>query len=331
MRLGLVFQMVLFVVALLMPYILDDYLLYVLTLAGVYIITAQGMNVLLGFSGQISIGHAGFIAIGSYVSGLVAVHWTSSLLVIWALVIAANCLVGLVLGYICLRMAGPYLALATIGFGVIVQVIARNWLRVTGGPEGILGIPSLALGPVVFDSVSSQYYLTLVTVALTLFIVKNLRESRTGLAMLAIRDDEIGAELSGVSVSWYKVLAFIISAALAGITGSLLANQTSTVFPGLFDIQLSALFVMILVIGGIGDIAGVTLGALLIVGAFEVLRGLREYQVIVYCCAVILTIMYLPRGVMGFIRQTLRGLPWLRVATPTIPKKLLRGDGSGVP
>jgi branched-chain amino acid transport system permease protein len=317
-------QSILVLVALVTPYFVDDYLIYVLTLAGIYTITAQGMNVLLGFSGQISIGHAGFIAIGSYVSALLAVHYTSSLLVIWAVVIAANCLVGFLLGYICLRMIGPYLALATIGFGIIVQEVGNNWVEVTGGAEGILAVPPLTLGPLVFDSPMSQYYLTLVAVAVTLIGVKNLRESRIGLAMLSIRDDDIGAELAGVNVAWYKILAFVVSAALAGVSGSLIANQTNTVFPGLYDIQLSALFIMIMVIGGIGDIAGVTLGSLIIVVLFEVLRGLREYQLIVYCCAVILCIMYLPRGIMGYIRFKLGRFSWLRVPTPTIPSRLVR-------
>ena len=127
-----------------------------------------------------------------------------------------------------------------------------------------------------------------------------------------------------MNIAWFKVLAFVISGALAGITGSLLANLTSTVFPEFFDIQLSALFIMILVIGGIGDIKGVTLGSLLIVGGFELLRGLREYQLIVYCCIVILTIMYLPNGIMGFIRAQLGKRGWIEYETLTIPARLLK-------
>ena len=313
----------LFLAALSMPFFLDDYIIYSLTLAAIYTIAAQGFNVLLGFSGQISIGHAGFVAIGSYVTGLAAAHWTSSLIVIWLLVILSTCLVGILLGWICLRMAGPYLALATIGFGVIVQVIAKNWLEVTGGPEGILGIPALKLGPIEFDSPAKQYYLAILMVCLTLIFVKNIRNSRVGLAMLSIRDDEIGAQLAGINIAWFKVLAFVISGVFAGITGSLLANLTSTVFPEFFDIQLSALFIMILVIGGIGDIKGVTLGSFLIVGAFELLRGLREYQLIVYCSIVILTIMYMPEGVMGLINKQLRKRGWLKYQTLTIPARLL--------
>jgi len=320
---GPIINLGVFLAALALPRFLDDYILFILTLAAVYTIAAQGFNVLLGFSGQISIGHAGFVAIGSYVSGLMAVHWTSSLLVIWPVVVLANCFVGILLGWICLRMAGPYLALATIGFGVIVQVIAKNWLEVTGGPEGILGIPALTIGPIAFDSPVKHYYLALSAVCLTLILVKNLQTSRVGLAMLSIRDDDIGAQLSGINIAWFKVLAFVISGVLAGITGSLLANLTSTVFPEFFDIQLSALFIMILVIGGIGDIKGVTLGSLLIVGGFELLRGLREYQLIVYCCIVILTIMYLPNGLMGFIRKQLKKWGWIKYETLTIPAQLL--------
>jgi|GEM_PF-1250013 len=321
---SLFFQIALFLAALLMPHVLDDYILYILTLAGIYMITAQGLNVLIGFSGQISIGHAGFIAIGSYVSAVMAVQWTQSILLIWILVIASNCLVGLILGYLCLRMVGPYLALATIGFGIIIQVIAKNWVEVTGGAEGILSVPYLKLGPIVFDSPANQYYLTLGVGTLTLILVKNLRESRIGLALLATRDDDICAQLSGVNIAWFKILAFVISAALGGISGSLLTNQTASVFPTLFDIQLSALFIMILVIGGIGDIAGVTIGSILIVAAFELLRGLREYQLIVYCIAVIGCIMYLPRGIMGFLRHRFAKYSWMRIGNPTIPRSLLK-------
>jgi branched-chain amino acid transport system permease protein len=324
-RFDLIWMLPWALLALAAPYFSGDYLLTILTMTGIYIITAQGLNVLLGFSGQISIGHAGFMAIGAYLSGLMAAHWTPSIAAIWAVVILANALVGFVLGAICLRMVGPYLALATIGFGVIVKVIATNWREVTGGPEGIIGIPSLNLGPLAFDNITRQYYLTLAVVAATLILVRNLRESRVGRAMLATRDDELAAQATGINVAWFKVLAFVLSAVLAGVAGSLYMNLTSTVFPEAFDLQLSALFVMILVIGGTGNIAGVTLGSLLIVGSFELLRELREYQVIVYSVAVILCIIYLPQGVMGFIENFLRSRGWSKGKALTVPSSLLSG------
>ena len=323
-RAGMLLNLIVLLLAIAAPYLFDDYLVYILTLVGIYTITAQGLNVLLGFSGQISIGHAGFMAIGSYVTGLAATHVTSSLLVHLLLVGASTALVGFFLGYICLRMVGPYLALATIGFGIMIRVVATNWLEVTGGPQGIIGIPALTLGPIAFDNVARQYYLTLALVVLTLILVRNLRESRVGRAMLASRDDDIGAQVTGIPVAWFKVLAFVLSAVLAGISGSLFTNLTSTVFPEMFDIQLSALFIMIMVIGGIGDIVGVTLGSFLVVFTFELLRGLREYQVIVYSAAVILCIIYLPRGVMGYVNQVLREKGWSHGQTPTIPPRFIK-------
>lgn len=306
---------------LVIPHLVNDYYIYVLTLVGVYVIGAQGLNVLLGFSGQISIGHAGFIAIGSYVAALTSNHWSSFLpLNILAIAIVTG-LVGYLLGYVCLRMKGPYLALSTIGFAVIVHAIAVNWLKVTGGPEGIVGFPALALGALTFQTPLMQYYLVLAVVAIVLLLVRNLRESRTGRAMLAIKNDEIGAQLNGINVTHYKVLAFVISSVLAGICGGLLANLTGTVFPEMYNIELSSLFIMILVIGGIGNINGVTLGSFLLVSSFEVLRGLREYQTIVYCLAVILCIIYLQGGIMGYITEKLqkRGLADRKMTT--IPSK----------
>lgn len=302
------FYLVLLIAIIIAPFFTGEYLLYIFTLSAIYAIVAQGLNILLGFSGQISIGHAGFISIGAYVSGLLALNFTQSLVFIWLIVILATALVGYLLGAICLKMKGPFLALATIGFGIIVQVIATNLRGITGGPEGLLGVPALKIGPFAFETSTGQYYLTFAVLIISVLIATNIKKSRLGRAFLALKDDDISAQLAGVNVKFYKVMAFVISATLAGIAGSLFTNLTRIVFPELFTLEMSATSIMILVIGGIGDIAGVILAAFIVEGSFELLRGLREYQVILFSVVVIVCIMYLPQGVMGVIKGWVRSL-----------------------
>ncbi len=321
-----VFVLLVLLLVIVMPHFMNSYLIYIFTVVGTYAVVAQGLNVLTGFAGQFSIGHSGFMAIGAYITGYSAMNWTKNILAIWIMVIAATALVGFLLGYVCLRMKGPYLALATMGFMVIISRIAVNWRSVTGGSDGLIGIPSVQLGPLVFNGELIEYYLTLATLVLTLFIMKFLRESRIGRAMFAVKDDEIGARLSGVNVTYYKVLAFVISAVMGGISGSLYTVVTKTVFPNFFDIQLSSLLMMIIVIGGAGSIPGVTMGTVIIVSSFELLRELRQWQMVVYCVLVILCILFLPKGIMGFINKCLNRFGIQAGKMVTIPPKIIRAQ-----
>jgi len=324
-RISIISMLALIFLVIVMPRFLNSYYLSIFTTIAIYGIVAQGLNILLGFTGQISIGHAGFMAIGAYMTGYVVKHWTQQIIVVWILVILSTALIGFALGYICLRLKGPYLALATIGFMIIIQRIAMAWTPVTGGPDGILAIKPLAIGSFLFDSKPLQYFLSMATLAIVLVAMKFLRESRVGRAMLAVRDDELGSRLSGVNATQYKVMAFVISAVLGGISGSLFAVTTRAIFPNFFGITLSSQLMMIQVIGGIGSIPGVTIGTLLVVGSFEMFRGLREYQMILFCVLVILSILYMPQGIIGLINKGLRKFFGVSVGKAiTVPGKITR-------
>jgi branched-chain amino acid transport system permease protein len=228
----------------------------------VNVIVAIGLNILVGYTGQISLGHAGFFAIGAYTTVLLMMHFYLPFFA--ALIIAAftAALFGFILGLPALRLQGPYLAIATLGFGMaIIQIIAR-W-PIFGGHMG-LQAPIVELGPWVIDSDRGLYFIIVpITVILTI-AARNLTRTRIGRALVAIRDSEIAAETMGVNINYYKTLAFAISAFYTGLAGGLMAFVIGFINPNSFNFILSILFLAMVVIGGLGSILGSIMGGLII-------------------------------------------------------------------
>jgi len=278
------------------------YFLHISIMVGIFIILAQGLNILFGYAGQISIGHAAFYAIGAYASALLAARlsfpfWASSLL---ALLFTG--LVGFLLGLTCLRLRGEYLAITTVAFGEIVQVILTQWEEVSGGPEGFLNIPKAHIGSFLFDTPVRFYYLTLLITLLSLVLARNLTSFKLGRSFRSVRDDPLAANILGVDTTRVKLIAFVLSAAYSGLAGSLYAHYSRALLPDYFSLSLSVLIFMMVMLGGMGSLYGPVIGAILLTVSFELLRVFQIYQMVIFGVLVLLITIFAPEGLVGIVK-----------------------------
>jgi len=246
-----------------MPLYLGNYWLGVANLLGITIIAAIGLNILTGYCGQLSIGHAGFIAVGAYTSAVLTNRLELPFLVG---LLSAGCtagLIGMVFGIPSLRVKGFYLAISTIAAQFIIIWVINHWSGVTGGFVGI-SVPYASIGGFTFKSEGSQFYLIIGITALVIFLAKNLARTKVGRAFVAIRDNDLAAEVMGINLFRYKLLAFFIGCFLAGIAGSLLAHWIGFMNAEHFSLTESILYVAMIIIGGLGTTVGPIFGALFI-------------------------------------------------------------------
>jgi len=245
------------------PLYWGDYWLGVANLIGITIIAATGLNILTGYCGQLSIGHAGFIAVGAYTSAVLTERLGAPFLVglICAGIIAG--LVGMLFGIPSLRVKGFYLAISTIAAQFIIIWVINHWSSVTGGFVGIR-VPYPSIGGLTFRSETSQFYLIMVITAAGVFCAKNLARTRVGRAFVAIRDNDLAAEVMGINLFRYKLVAFFIGCFLAGIAGSLRAHWIGFINAEHFSLMESILFIGMIIIGGLGTTLGPILGAIFI-------------------------------------------------------------------
>ena len=208
-------------------------------------------------------------------------------------------LFGFILGVVTLRLRGDYLAIVTLGFIQIVHIILKNWDSLTGGPNGILGIARPRIGSFIFSQPIHFYYLILIILVITIAVVNRLNNSRTGRAWIAIREDEIAAEAMGVDTTRMKCLAFSLGAFWAGITGVFFAGKFAFVSPESFTFMESILILSIVVLGGMGSIPGVIIGALTIIILPEILRGFANYRMLIFGALLIIMMVVRPQGLIG--------------------------------
>jgi branched-chain amino acid transport system permease protein len=249
-------------VVLLCPFYLGNYYLYLIGYAAINIIVAVGLNVLVGYTGQISMGHAGFFAIGAYGTVILS---NAGVPIVFSLfgasIIAA--LFGFLLGLPALRLEGPYLAVVTLGFGLTIETIFAKW-QIFGGAIGP-SVPAfdLTLFPG-FTKEQNLYLFIMLFLGLSLLAVRNLMSTKVGRAFIAIRDSDVAASCAGVYLTYYKTLAFAVSAFFTGIAGGLFAFHLGQIDPTTFNLMMSILFLSMVVIGGVGSMLGPILGAITI-------------------------------------------------------------------
>jgi len=276
--------------------LINDYYLQILIWVGINVIMGVSLNLINGFTGQFSLGHAGFMAIGAYV----AASMTKLMGMPFALSLAAGGIAaaagGLVVGIPTLRLAGDYLAIATLGFGEIIRVIILN-LDVVGGPRGLPGIPA-----------HTTFLWVYVIAAATVVVVRNLIWSRQGRALVAIREDETAAETMGVDTTRSKIMAFVVGAFFAGVAGGLYAHKITFIDPSQFDFMKSIEALVIIVLGGLGSITGTVMAAFVVTFLPEILRVFADYRMIIYSLMLILMMLYRPRGLMGTAEFSFRQL-----------------------
>jgi branched-chain amino acid transport system ATP-binding protein len=284
----------------------NTYYLFVAILIGISVVVTTGLNVLVGASGQVSLGQAGFYALGAYAGAIVAARAGASFWLALPLATVVGIVVGAVLGLTSLRVSGPYLAMVTIAFGIIVEHGLIEWGTLTGGFGGIADIPRPALAGLPL-SLPRYYYVVGLAALASLALAKNLGRSPWGRALRAVRDDEIAAESLGLNPYVVRTVAFTLSAAFAAAGGCLYAFLAGFVSPDSFTLQTSILFLLIVLFGGLGRVAGPVVGSVVLVVLPELLQGLADYRLVMYGGLLLGSIYFLPGGVVGALAR--RGRP----------------------
>ncbi len=312
----------------------NTYYLFIAMLIGITIVVATGLNVLAGLSGQVSLGHAGLYAIGAYAGAILATRAGLGFWVALPIATALGAAVGAVLAVASLRVSGPYLAMVTIAFGIIVEHALIEWDALTRGFGGIADIPRPRLAAVSL-TLPRYYYVVGLAVLLSLVLARNLKRSPWGRALVAVRESEIAAESVGLNPYLVRTIAFTLSAAFAGAAGCLYAFLAGFVSPDSFTLQTSILFLLVVLFGGLGRVAGPVVGAVVLIVLPELLHGVADYRLTLYGVLLLGSIYFLPDGVAGAVaRRRRRGPaaspsvvaePWRAAASPATAALEARG------
>lgn len=278
------------------------YFIYLLNLVGIFALVSIGLNLLVGFSGQISLGHAGFFAIGAYASGLLGQRLG---LPFWLSIPAGALLataIGALIALPALRLKNLYLAIATLGFGVVTQKLIFEWRSVTGGGAGLqVPMPTL-LGHELADG-RQMIWVILGTLALGAWAASNLAAGRTGRALAMLRESEIAAGCLGIRIAHYKVIAFAVSAFYAAVAGGLYAYLVRYINPESFNTNMSIMFLAMIVIGGLASVRGALLGAAFYVVVPELLRGFKDAPGLVFGLSLLAVMVLMPGGLNSLWRR----------------------------
>lgn len=295
--------LIIIAIALIIPILLKEKpsLIGYINIAIIYSISVEGLNLLLGIAGQISLGHAAFMAIGGYTSALLVMRlgFPSLLGVISGAVVAG--IFGLIIGFPSLRLKGFYLAIATMALGSTVTDIIKR-VEITGADRGLTNIPPISLLSFKFQSEISKYYLFLTIFLITVFMINNLLKSKSGMAFKAMRDSELGATVFGVNIAYYKILAFVISSFLAGLSGALYAHSISYLHPMNFGLGLSVELLAITIIGGLATLWGPIMGSILWIVVPRLFGAKLEAMAgVLFGIILILVVLFLPRGLYELV------------------------------
>lgn len=303
----LLFGIALAAIACFAPLFLGNYPLHALIIALIFLLPAHGLNLLLGYTGLLSLAQAAFFGIGAYTSALLAVHFGTPFYVNFLAAGLAAGAIALPLGIPALRLRATSFVMCTLGFVIIGQAIAKNWIGLTRGDMGLAAIPKphFALGPASFtvSGTVGFYYLALVIAAIATLIAYLIVRSAAGRNMIAIRENETLAESVGIPTWHYKLVVFMISAAFAGLGGSIYAHYLTVVSPLTFQMYYSTTMLIIVLGGGAGTISGVIFGSLLFVGLSEALRVAPELRMIAYGLCLLGLVFWFPKGFAPLINR----------------------------
>jgi branched-chain amino acid transport system permease protein len=298
-----------------------------MTVVVIYVVLASGLNIVVGFTGLLDLGYVAFYAIGAYYTAIIFnsvlkakfgvdiddYWWLTWVNFLVGGLIAA--LAGVLIGYPTLRVRGDYLAIMTLGFGEIIRIVANNWVGLTRGPSGITGIPKPELFSFAFQSQRSLYYLGLAIALLSLWVISRIVRSRIGRAWTAIREDEVAAEAMGIHTSRYKLLSYATGAFFAGAIGVFFGHYLNYISPSSFMLMESFLILSLVVLGGMGNIAGPVLGATIWIALQEWLRDFTfvqthpEMRGIAMGLVLVLLMVFRPQGLLGSVRVKLEMRP----------------------
>ncbi len=272
----------------------------------IFCILAMGYDLIVGYTGQLSLGHIGIFAVGAYSSAILTTKLGLPFPVGFVAAAVVAGLVGAAIGIPALRIKGHYLAVVTLGINEIIRLLLTNLKPITGGTEGISEILPPSLGPLVLASSASQYYFILAIAVLAGIGIWRLDRSRFGRAFKAVRDAELAADVSGINIAHIKILAFVISAVYAGVSGSLYAHTLGFISPEFFGLGLTITLLAMVLVGGRGSLGGAVLGAALLTILPEWLRFMKEYYMVVFGLGVWMITLFLPGGLTS-LWSKLRG------------------------
>ena len=302
------FYVAILAIALVVPFFVPNrYFFQIIIMSCLFAIGALSLNLILGYTGQASLAHGAFFGIGAYGVGILTqtLGWSFWLALPVASLLAA--LLGLIVGIPALRTKGAYFAIATMCLGEIVVLVAGNWIELTGGHNGIVGIepptaiPIPGIGAISFQTQTSQYYLVLAFLLATIFVMRRLIYSLKGLTFMAIRNNEVLAEAVGINAANTKLLSFVVANFVAGMAGGIYASLIGSISPSVASLKITFDFLLYVLLGGVATLAGPVLGGFVLPVLMEYLQFLQDYQMIFFGVMLVVVIIYFPRGLMGAI------------------------------
>jgi branched-chain amino acid transport system permease protein len=293
--------------AIIFPFIFDTYQTNIMITALMYVVLGLGLNIVVGMAGLLDLGFVAFYAVGAYSYALLNHHFG---LGFWAVLPVGGCLAalaGLILGFPVLRLRGDYLAIVTLGFGEIIRLVLENWNEFSMGPSGISNIARpgfFGMEMSLNGSILYLYYIMIIFMIITIFIVNRLQDSRLGRAWIALREDEIACQAMGIDKRKTKLVAFSLGAFWAGLVGVIFAAKTTFINPASFTFLESAIILSIVVLGGMGSIVGVIMGAFVLILLPEYLRAFSEYRMLAFGGILVAMMVFRPQGLISNIRRT---------------------------
>ncbi|MBI3914448.1 MAG: leucine/isoleucine/valine transporter permease subunit [Chloroflexi bacterium] len=320
-------------VVLLLPWILGLFFSEILVNVGLFVLMGLGLNIVVGFAGLLDLGYVAFFAIGAYTMGVlttlspeIAFHPGLNFWIILPFALVISVFGGIVLGVPVLRIRGDYLAIVTLGFGEIIRLLALSdaLKPYFGGSRGIEAIPKPFIGPLELIGPQQMYYLVIIGCLIVAFIALRLKNSRLGRAWMAIREDEDVAQSMGIDLVKTKLLAFGIGASFAGIGGAIFASKLGTIYPHSFNLIISINVLALLIIGGMGNIPGVIIGSLVLVGLPELFREFEDYRLLVYGAVLVIMMLAKPEGLLPEARRAME-LEEFRHTDDAVPPEGITG------
>jgi len=297
---------VLLIIALAFPQIFDTYQTTIMISALIYVVLGLGLNIGVGLAGLLDLGYVAFFGVGAYSYALLNHHFDFGFWMTLPIGGLLGCLFGVLLGFPILRLRGDYLAIVTLGFIMIFKTVMENWSELSFGPSGIANIDRPGLFGIDMNLDASTiyiYYIMVAMVVFTILVTMRLRNSRIGRAWIALREDEIACVAMGIDMARTKLSAYALGAFWAGMVGVLFAAKTTFINPASFTFMESAIILSIVVLGGMGSILGVILGAFILILLPEYMRAFSEYRMLAFGAAMVLMMIFRPQGIISNIRQ----------------------------